>query len=562
MKALAWIAPLLFLVLPYEGTAQDDKYWVRFTDKDQTPYSIDSPSAYLSQAAIERREARDIPIDEKDLPVDPAYKDSVLSHPSVEPLHSSKWFNALTVHSTDSVHMDSIDQLPFVENARQVRSFTVPRPYRPKTERRPEIGGRTNGEISWHSEVEPGAAKRQLSMLGLDHLLELGHRGKGVRIAVLDAGFPGVDRMDAFAHLFNSGRYLGGFDAVESDRHPFRAGSHGRSVLSIMAAKKRGKMMGSAPEASYILCRTENGAYEYRVEEQNWIAAAEFADSAGADILSSSLGYTTFQDSTQDYDSSDMDGNTTLITRGADIAASRGMLIVNSAGNYGNSSWGIVGAPADGDSVLAIGSVDSNGTRSAFSSTGPTADARIKPDLMAMGEKAAFLGGDGNVYEGNGTSFSAPLISGAAACLWSAHPDMGPRELAERLKAAADRHHSPDNRYGHGIPNAYRAYLAKKGIEMVENGTARLISAGPNPFRERVHLQLYSGDSREIRIAWHDPMGRTLKENVHRVDPETHHEILLRSPVADEASEGLFFLELEWEKGSKKVIELFKRGGA
>ncbi len=396
-------------------------------------------------------------------------------------------------------------------------------------------------------------------MLGIDHLHSSGELGQGIRIAVLDAGFPNVDGMEAFQHIFREGRYIAGFDAVDGDRYPFHANAHGRAVLSILAAREEGEFLGAAPEAEYILCRTENGAHEYRVEEHNWIAAAEFADSAGADILSTSLGYTVFDDSTQDHTPSDLDGNTIMITRGADIAASKGILVVNSAGNYAQSSWGTLGAPADGDSVLAVGSVDSARNYSPFSSKGPTADGRRKPDLAAMGEGTVFLGGDGKVYKGNGTSFSAPLISGAAAVLWGAFPGSKPMELHRLLKQYGHLHEDPNNELGHGVPDLYEAYLEKKGVKMAEKGKGRLLRIGPNPFRDRVELHIYSGNSDELRIQWYDPAGRRIRSKQHPIDPGHHHRIILNAPSTG-ANAGLFLLDLRWNKGPHRSIRFFQGG--
>ncbi len=558
MRACSFLAFLGCLILRLSPLlAQEDKYWVRFTDKDQTPYTLQSPEAFLSQRAIERRENHGIPLDEKDLPVDPSYRDSIRAHPSVEVLHSSRWFNAITVHCTDSLHMDSIDTYSFVASKEKVRSFTVPRPTKPVF-RAGSPRSTDEGEKSeWHGELDPGEAQDQLSMLGVDHLLKAGYKGQGIRIGVLDAGFPDVGSMDAFSKIFKEGGYIAGFDAVEGDRYPFRGHAHGRAVLSILAAYKEGEMLGAAPEASYILCRTENGAHEYRVEEHNWIAAAEFADSAGVDILSTSLGYTTFDDSTQDYAPSDMDGESTMITKGADIAASRGILVVNSAGNYAQTSWGTIGAPADGDSVLAVGSVANDSSWSSFSSTGPSADGRIKPDVTAMGEGTAFLGGDGKVYRGNGTSFSAPLICGGAATLWSAHPQLKPQELFKLLRKYGHRHTNPNNRSGYGIPDLYRAHLELSGVEMADGGKDRLLSISPNPFQKRVELHLYAAESREVQFKWFDPLGRLLEKESHSIDPEHHHRFQVQAPTEPGYS-GLLILEIKWEKGDRERIKLIR----
>ncbi len=536
--------------------AQEDKYWVRFTDKSGTPYSVEEPLEFLSEAAVERRKKQGVPIDREDLPVDPSYRDSILAHPSVELLHSSRWFNAITVHCPDSVHMDTVSDLGFVKGSRKVKSFGVAdldgAGKKELVAREREKSMRKTGQ-----KKGPGAASRQLSMMGLDHLHALGYKGEGIRIAVLDAGFPGVKDMKGFADLFEEARYIGGLDAVEGDGSPFHAHPHGRSVLSILAGQKKGLYRGSAVDASYILCRTENASSEHRVEEHNWVAAAEFADSAGADILTTSLGYTIFDDSSDSYDKDDMDGNTAMITRGADIAASKGILVVNSAGNYGASSWGIVGAPADGDRVMAVGSVDSNSALSDFSSRGPTSDGRIKPELLAMGEGTAYLGGDGAVYRGNGTSFSAPLISGGAACLWSAHPDLSAMELFDLMLENASQYSQPDNERGYGVPDLYSAYLEEKGLSKAEGGKRRLLRVAPNPFSEHVEVHFFSGSSKEVSFAWYDVMGRQLSQEEHAVDPYHHHEFRLQAP--DKKGVGaIYLLRVRWKNGPVRTRRILR----
>lgn len=554
MRPLPTLFGLILLFPLGEGLLAQPRYWIAFTDKDQTPYSVDQPSDFLSAEAIDRRERHGIPIDGKDLPVDPQYRDSILDHPEVELLHSSNWFNAISVESADSLHMDTIANLGFVKEKRRVRELRVPEEALPEMYEEGRV--KSMDEEEWHGRSpDPGEATRQLAMLGMDHLHELGHRGKGVRIAVLDAGFPGVDEMEAFNHIFQDGRYIGGFDAVEGHDFPFHSFSHGRSVLSILAGVKEGEFLGSAPEASYILCRTEEVGSEFRVEEHNWIAAAEFADSAGADILSTSLGYTTFDDSSMNYSPSDMDGGTTMITRGADLAASRGILVVNSAGNYGNSSWGIIGAPADGDSVLSVGAVNKDGELASFSSRGPTADGRIKPDVVAMGEGTAYIGSDEDVLNGNGTSFSAPLISGGIASLWSAHPQLSPMELFERVLQNSDRHENPDNDYGHGIPDFYGLHLEEKGIEQVNSGRARVLSYGPNPFNKKLRLHIYSGKASSVRLNWWDMRGRKVRSSEHPLHTD-HHRIVDLSGKELPSTSGLHVLELSWGDGRTERIEL------
>jgi hypothetical protein len=291
-------------------------------------------------------------------------------------------------------------------------------------------------------------------------LHDLGYDGMGMTIAVLDAGFTNTNTIPAFSYLWNNNRILGYKDFV-SPQAPnlFSSHTHGTSVLSTMGAYLPGDMVGTAPQASYWLLRSEDGATEYLVEELNWVSAAEFADSVGADIINSSLGYTTFDNPAQDHTYQDMNGNTTPVTIGADKAVSKGMIVVNSAGNSGGSSWQYIGAPADGDSVFSIGAVNSIGAYVSFSSTGPTSDGRTKPDVVAQGSGTTIINaGTGNVSTGSGTSFSSPVTAGMVSCLWQAHPNRRNTEILEAIRQSGSLAGNPDQQLGWGIPNYLTAH--------------------------------------------------------------------------------------------------------
>jgi subtilisin family serine protease len=348
-------------------------------------------------------------------------------------MHRSRWLNAVSA-MLEAEQVESLRRLPWVRGLRPVARY---------------VGG--PAELAC-TPVGGDSPEVQLQMLGLDSLHRLGFEGAGIRIAVFDNGFDKVGQLPGFAHLFEGGQILATRDYVDGDGEVFAPCvhcRHGTYVFSILAARDARGLSGSAPGASYILLRTEDDNSETPREEDNWVAAAEFADSLGAHIFTTSLGYRFFDPGFPDYSPADLDGNTAIITRAADLAASKGILVVNSAGNSGAAG---LNAPADGDSVLAIASVDGCGEYSSFSSQGPRVDGRIKPDLAARGESTYFLHSDGSLRQGNGTSFSCPLISGMAACLWQARPGASAADLADALRRSAHQASSPDSLLGYGIP--------------------------------------------------------------------------------------------------------------
>ncbi|MDX2284414.1 MAG: S8 family serine peptidase [Bacteroidia bacterium] len=420
-------------------TAQP-RSWIFFTDQGDRP---GVPA--LSEAALARRARAGLQPGPTDRPLAAPYLDSLRAL-GIQPHRQSRWFNAVSAALTPEQAL-RVQALPFVRSVEPVRGY----------------GSAAGAEGECPDGSPDDAYWRQLQMIGADVLHRNGYTGRGVRVAVFDNGFVKVDSLAAFRHLFEEGRILATRDYVSSQESVFDPCihcRHGSQVFSILAANWPGRLTGAAPGASFILLRTENDSSETRQEEDNWVAAAEFADSLGADIFSTSLGYLSFDNGDPGYSRSDLDGQTALITRAADLAAAKGILVVNSAGNEGTR--GLV-APADGDSVLAIGAVDACGELAAFSSRGPAADGRIKPDLAAMGEQTFFVGIDGTVRRGNGTSYACPLISGLAACLKQAHPQATAWQLAEALRRSADRFTSPGNSYGYGIPDGARAFRLLAG---------------------------------------------------------------------------------------------------
>jgi subtilisin family serine protease len=318
------------------------------------------------------------------------------------------------------------------------------------------------------------------------HLLhQSNYRGEGMVIAVFDAGFQNVDQLPAFNNLWENDQILGVRDFEDKDGMVFDSHVHGTMVLSVMSVNMPETYVGTAPAAKYWLLRTEVGNSEYLIEEYNWLAAAEFADSAGVDLINSSLGYTTFDDTSQNHTYQDMDGFSTPVSKAASMAASKGILVVNSAGNLGNSAWHYISAPADADSIMSVGAVDPFSQYVSFSSTGPTADGRIKPDVSAQGMSTATQYVDSSFVMGNGTSFSAPLITGLTACLWQKYPELTNIEIINKIRRSSHQYSNPDSLLGYGIPNFAEA--GEVGINELKKSSVKIF---PNPFKNRFYINI------------------------------------------------------------------------
>ncbi len=463
-----------------------DTYWVQFTDKANTPYSLDAPEQFLSARAIARRQAQGIALDELDLPVDPAYITGVLASGDVQLVNRSKWFNAITIRTADTDALLAIQQLPFVQQLRstqQLHGMPVP-PDKFALPLAPSERGGGSGDY--------GASFIQIAMLNGHELHAMNAQGQGMLIGVLDSGFDQANTIAAFDQLRNREGIVLTRDMVNHDGDVYADHWHGRSVLSCMAAVMPGYLIGTAPEADYVLVRTENADTEYIVEEDNWVAGAELCDSLGCDVLNTSLGYTRFDDPAQDHVYAVLNGLTARISIASGIAAMKGMVPVNSAGNSGESEWYYISAPADAINILAVGAVGDQEQVAPFSSRGPSADGRIKPDVMAMGWGAIGLDAAGEfVVPISGTSFSSPILAGLVACLWQLHPGRTSTEIMDAVRRSASLWTAPNDSMGYGIPDFMQAHLfldATTGIS--EDANNARIMVHPVPFDDRLEVLL------------------------------------------------------------------------
>lgn len=464
---------LVLLMLSLAGWAQVNRYMVYFKDKTGTPYTIGTPNQFLTARSIERRQEQGIAINEDDLPVNPAYVSQLVSS-GANVLYTSRWMNGALVQC-DVSQLGSLEGLPVVERV----ELAAPN-------EKPSATGRHRGGRQTNNRVESVVNQFQLGMLGLDYMHSGGYTGNGVFIAVLDDGFQGVNNITPFQPLF-AGDHVdmeNSFDFVHKQADVFLFDDHGTEVLSVMAAYEDGVYTGGAYEADYVLFVTEDIATEYRIEEYNWLIAAERADSLGVDIIHTSLGYYSFDDASMNYAQSDMDGSTTIITQAAAHAVARGMVVVASAGNEGARPWQIITAPADGRDLLAVGGVTSEGVKSNGSSTGPSADGRIKPDVAALGVSTSTVKSSGNTGFSSGTSLAAPLVTSLVAGLWQRYPELTNLQVMQLVRESASQASTPDNLIGYGIPN-FRAAVNLKEYRQQDAPFA----VYPNPIAGNVSIR-------------------------------------------------------------------------
>ncbi|MEO0404485.1 MAG: S8 family peptidase, partial [Bacteroidota bacterium] len=458
-----------------------------------------------------------IVITEMDFPPNPDYIQEVMNVAPVQVRNVSRWFNAISVTSTDSTVLETINQLPFVASSERVRRFNV---------QKPEAIG---------LEKQSGNDSLQLSMLDLDHAHRLNYKGQNIKVALFDSGYERADILPALASNYKEGRVKATIDMHDGDDFVGHH-HHGTFVWSIMAADDP-ELQGASPKSDYYLFRTEVVGFETRVEEDNWVAAAEMADSLGLDIINSSLGYTVFENPEHSYTIEDMDGQTTRISRAATWAAERGMVVVTSAGNLGDNTWGIISAPADAPKVLSVGSVDRNENYSPFSSRGPTADGRVKPDVSAMGQQTSFAMLDSTIRQGNGTSFSSPLIASLAACLMQASPQSTAKEI--RLAIIESAHLYPDNtiELGHGIPSFNKAFdlLSRWNLEGIQ------LILYPNPSSTEARLVITGVEDPEIdKIEIVDASGRLIREIEDLICTENRISVYFNT---DDLAEGIYYVK-------------------
>lgn len=483
---------IFVLLISYLCFSQEDA-WVYFKDKPNSQYYFENPLQMLSQRALDRRITQNIPLDILDIPIHQAYIDQITATAGITVKAKSKWLNCLHIRGSQ-LNIQALSLLSFVDHV----SFA---------NRTLNVSGRFSNPTTFNSankvletqvSYNYGNSANQIQMLNGHLLHQQNYTGTGKIIAVLDAGFPGVDVAQPFQRLRDNNQILGGYNFVDRSSNFYSMSNHGTMVLSTIGGFTDNQLVGTAPNASYYLFVTEDTSSENPLEESLWVEAAEMADNLGVDVINTSLGYFGYDNPNYSHTYTDMNGITAFSSRGANIAFNRGMIVVVSAGNTGNSSNVHIVAPADAINVLTVGAVDSARTYASFSSIGPSFDGRVKPDVMAQGLNAVVSNPNGTIVLNSGTSFSGPIMAGMVASFWQAFPTFTNAQIVQFIKESADYFTNPNPQYGYGIPN-FQLALTNALSSMQFHSD--LILVYPNPVKEVVSFSIPTiGSSKEISI--------------------------------------------------------------
>ncbi|MBL7741339.1 MAG: S8 family peptidase [Chitinophagaceae bacterium] len=524
MKKIVFLACLCIWM--WTGSqAQFTRFIIRFKNKGATSFTLANPSPYLSARAIERRTRYNITIDSTDLPVPLSYVNQVKAIPGVTVLNTSRWLNAISIDTTDPGALAAINALPFVQSTSVIAAKT---------------GITAGGKNKFNDEIQPlppnpvhgrlqgtqgdffnyGASSyNEIRLHKGEFLHNIGLRGQGMQIAMLDGGFFSYTTLDAMDSIMANNQVLSTWDFVNREASVVEDNSHGMMCLSTIAANIPGQFVGKAPKANFHLFKTEDVASEYPIEEFNWVCGAERSDSSGADVISSSVGYNTFNNNLGNYSYNDMNGNTAMCTIGADLAAKKGLIVFQSAGNEGAGGWHYLIAPADGDSVVAVGAVNAAGTLWNGSSFGPSSDGQIKPDMASVGLNAVVQGVLNTIGVNTGTSFSCPNMAGLGTCLWQGFPEFNNMRIIRALREAGSKASAPDDRVGYGIPDMKAAFTSLLIEYATSNASVSSCTVTLNWNSKDVDAMKYEiqrkapGDADYVKIADVNPQAGSILAN-------------------------------------------------
>ncbi|MCX6181038.1 MAG: S8 family serine peptidase [Bacteroidetes bacterium] len=551
MEASKYFICFFLSLLLFQKSYSQNEFYFEVTFKDKgSAFSVSNPSAFLSESSIQKKIKRNVPVDFLDLPVD-VQNIQALGAIADSITHLSKWRNSVLIKLLDT---SSITQIRLIPEVQSVQYLTA---------KQATSGKKEQGANKFSAEINLplytyGDAYHQLEMIGGHFLHERGYRGDSMNIAIFDAGFNphfGDAHYAVMDQLEASGQIKYKWDFLDHDNFVFEKNRHGSMVLSVMA-NNTSKIIGSAPKANYYLFITEDDNSETLLEEYNWLMAAERADSIGVDVINSSLGYYTFDDTTTSHTYKDMDGKTTLVSKAANIAARKGIFVVVSAGNEGQTSWHYILSPADADSVLAVGAVDPNKKHAVFSSYGPASDGDIKPNVAAQGQ-GTVITYDQNYYNtANGTSFSGPLLAGAIACLWQAFPQLSNLELKKEIEKSGSQYSAPDSILGYGIPSLMKIYMNLDSTDHFDFQNTFLVSLRSNPFTDRIGIELYSTVQQKLNFKLLDVSGRLIREENQTIQQNQY--LIFGLGDLSVLSSGVYFFTAVDESGFSKVYKVIK----
>ena len=483
----------LFIITSLSSFSQVEDAWVFLKDKPKSSTFLSNPLTMLSQRALDRRSENFVPLDEKDVPVDEDYLDDLKADANLTVLGKSKWLNAVHIQAEIDDINTLVAQYSFINNIEFAnKSLNNSGKKRIKS----IVSNHQNKFKVAKTDFNYGDADNQIKMLKGNYLHQEGLTGEGQIIAIIDAGFPNVNTLSAFQRIRDNNQILGGYNFADRNENFYSRDSHGTHVLSSIAGYIENEFVGTAPDAKFYLFISEIAETETVLEETLWVEAAERADSLGVNVINTSLGYTTYDNANHSHTYEDMDGKTTFISRGAEIGASRGLLLINAAGNEGSKTWKYIGAPADAASVITVGAVDYLGNITSFSSFGPSSDGRIKPEILGQGQNPALINyATGEIMtSSSGTSFSSPIMAGLIACLnqnrsfvlrsSAKNRTNYNSNLIESVFKSADRFNNPTEQHGYGIPNFENALNFYISTGSIEDAILSKLEIYPNPIND------------------------------------------------------------------------------
>ncbi len=524
---------------------------ISFTDKAGTTHSLSNPLGYLSQRAIDRRTLQGIAIDSTDLPVSPVYMDSVLTLTGGKLHMTSKWFNYTVLLLNDSSDVLTLQGKPYIKTIEYI-AYYAGGLHKPARNNEPEetVTMRTTGSALYY-----GDAWQQTSLVRGDYLHDINRKGEGKLIAVLDEGFSDVNTAPAFDSMINGGRVKDQYNYADASANVFTNGQHGTTSLSTMAGNLPGTYVGAAPYADYALYITEIQGSEQVIEMDNIVAASERADSVGADIITISLGYDRFNlpvNFSLTY--ADIDGKTTIAAKAANMATTKGILFVASAGNEGGGSWNYILTPGDADSAITIGSVGLDRVPAGNSGYGPNSAGHVKPDVCMVGQPASVMRNGPNPVLSSGTSWATPQLAGWAACLMQTTAILTPYQVRTAIQKSAHVYNNPGVQLGYGVPNFHTALdmLNVKDLPQMP-GKEDWLSISPNPFSEQVTIRVYSERKGTVGIQLADVTGRV----VYSTATEAGTGVRTIQPDFPQLPGGVYFLKatLNDKEVTKEILK-------